>query len=70
VHYPCKQITALYGTLNAATSSAMLYTVEPPLSVAEFTSATPSDLQVTGCCICVCGLFRVASCRYRSCGKL
>jgi hypothetical protein len=43
---PCKQITALHGTMNTATSSAMLYTVEPPLSVAEFTSAAPSDLQV------------------------
>jgi hypothetical protein len=32
--------------MNSATSSAMLYTVEPPLSVAEFTSAAPSDLQV------------------------
>jgi hypothetical protein len=43
---PCKQITALHDTLNTAASSAMLYTVEPPLSVAEFTSAAPSDLQV------------------------
>jgi hypothetical protein len=36
----------MHGTMNTATSSAMLYTVEPPLSVAEFTSAAPSDLQV------------------------
>jgi hypothetical protein len=32
--------------MNSAASSAMLYTVEPPLSVAEFTSSAPSDLQV------------------------